>query len=242
MIELRDLTVRSGSFQLAAVNLTVPSGGYGVLMGRSGAGKTTLLEGVCGLRPVTGGSVWLDGVDITQARVATRGIGYVPQDLALFPTMSVRRHLDFALRLRRAPEAEIGPQVATLAASLEIGHLLDRGVQDLSGGEARRVAVGRAVSFRPRLLLLDEPLAAVDEATRDRLCDLLRRVQREHGVTTLHVTHSRKEARQLAERLYVIDRGVVTTRPLESLEAAVGEAWPRGRPGRAARGSPPPPR
>lgn len=224
MIELRGLTVRSGGFRLAAVDLTVPSGGFGVLMGRTGSGKTTLLEGVCGLRPVTGGSVWLDGIDITQARLATRGIGYVPQDLALFPTMSVRRHLDFALRLRRVPEAEIGPQLATLAASLEIGHLLDRGVQALSGGEARRVALGRALSFRPRLLLLDEPLAAVDEATRDRLCDLLRRVQREHGVTTLHVTHSREEARRLADRLYVIDHGVVAPRPLESLESMGGEA------------------
>jgi ABC-type sugar transport system ATPase subunit len=224
VIDVRGLTVRSGSFQLSAVDLTVPSGGYGVLMGQTGSGKTTLLEGVCGLRPVTSGGVWLDGVDITQARLATRGIGYVPQDLALFPTMSVRRHLDFALRLRRVPDVEIGSQVATLAAALEIGDLLDRDVRALSGGEARRVALGRALSFRPRLLLLDEPLAAVDEATRDRLCDLLRRIQRERGVTTLHVTHSREEARRLADTLYVIERGVVAARPLESLEAAGGEA------------------
>jgi len=224
MIELRGLTVHSGSFRLSAVDLTVPSGGYGVLMGRTGAGKTTLLEGVCGLRPVTSGGVWLDGVEITQARPATRGIGYVPQDLALFPTMSVRRHLDFALRLRRVPDVEIGSQVAMLAAALEIGPLLDRTVRELSGGEARRVALGRALSFRPRLLVLDEPLAAVDEATRDRLCELLRRVQREHGVTTLHVTHSREEARRLADTLYVIDRGEVMPRPLWSLEAMGVEA------------------
>jgi ABC-type sugar transport system ATPase subunit len=224
VIDVRSLTVRSGCFRLSAVDLQVPSGGYGVLMGQTGSGKTTLLEGVCGLRPVTSGGVWLDGFEITQARPATRGIGYVPQDLALFPTMSVRRHLDFALRLRRVPHVEIGSQVANLAAALEIGHLLDRTVRDLSGGEARRVALGRALSLWPRLLLLDEPLAAVDEATRDRLCDLLRRIQRERGVTTLHVTHSREEARRLADTLYVIDRGVVMPRPLESLETVGVEA------------------
>jgi ABC-type sugar transport system ATPase subunit len=138
--------------------------------------------------------------------------------------MSVRDHLGFALRVRRVPRAEIATRVATLAESLEIAHLVERGVRDLSGGEARRVALGRALSFRPRLLLLDEPLAAVDEATRDRLCVLLRRIQREHGVTTLHVTHSRDEARRLADILYVIERGVVTARPLASLAAAGDDA------------------
>jgi ABC-type sugar transport system ATPase subunit len=224
MIEVCGLTVRSGGFRLAAADLEVPSGGYGVLMGRTGSGKTTLLEGICGLRPATAGAVRLDGIDITGAPLSARGIGYVPQDLALFPTMSVRDHLGFALRVRRIPRAEIATRVATLAESLEIAHLVERGVRDLSGGEARRVALGRALSFRPRLLLLDEPLAAVDEATRDRLCVLLRRIQREHGVTTLHVTHSRDEARRLADILYVIERGVVTARPLASLAAAGDDA------------------
>lgn len=220
MIEVRGLVVQSGSFRLPAADLTVPAGGYGVLMGRTGSGKTTLLEGICGLRPVVAGGVRLDGVDITRAPLAARGIGYVPQDLALFPTMSVRGHLAFALRLRRLAPLEIAARVADLAESLEIPHLLDRGVRALSGGEARRVALGRALSFRPGLLVLDEPLAAVDEATRDRLCDLLRRIQRAHGVTTLHVTHAREEARRLADILYVIERGVVGPRPLESLDAA----------------------
>lgn len=222
MLEVRDLVVQSGSFRLPAAILTVPAGGYGVLMGRTGSGKTTLLEGICGLRPIVGGGVWLDGVDITRAPLAARGIGYVPQDLALFPTLSVRGHLAFALRLRRLAPAEIATRVADLADALEIHHLLERGVAGLSGGEARRVALGRALSFRPRLLVLDEPLAAVDEATRDRLCDLLRRIQRAHGVTTLHVTHAREEARRLADILYVIDRGAVGARPLESLDTVGG--------------------
>lgn len=217
MLEVRGLVVQSGTFRLPPADLVVPAGGYAVLMGHTGSGKTTLLEGICGLRAVTAGSVRLDGEDVTRASLSARGIGYVPQDLALFPTLSVREHLAFALRLRRTAAVEIRTRVEALAESLEIADLLDRGVRGLSGGEARRVALGRALSFRPRLLLLDEPLSAVDEATRDRLCDVLRRIQREHDVTTLHVTHSRAEARRLAELLYVIDRGMVEPRHVESL-------------------------
>lgn len=217
MLEVRELIVQSGGFRLTAAELVVPAGGYGVLMGPSGSGKTTLLEGICGLRRVQG-RVLLDRHEIMRARLADRGIGYVPQDLALFPTMSVRGHLAFALKLRRVPAAEIAARVANLAGSLEIVPLLDRGVRGLSGGEARRVALGRALSFRPRLLLLDEPLAAVDESTRSRLCDLLQRIQLEHGVTTLHVTHSRDEARRLAETLYLIEHGSVVPRSLRCLD------------------------
>lgn len=217
MLSVSDLTIESGSFRLTAANLMVPAGSYCVIMGQTGSGKTTLLEGICGLRKVTAGRILLADVDITAAALANRGIGYVPQDLALFPTLSVRQHLAFALRLRRLPAAEINARVESLAGSLEITALLDRGVGALSGGEARRVALGRAVSFRPQLLLLDEPLSAVDEATRDRLCEVLRRLQREHGVTTVHVTHAREEARQLADMLYEVDRGRVLPRSLEWL-------------------------
>jgi len=219
MLEVRGLTVESGSFRLQPANATIPAGRYCVVMGQTGSGKTTLLEGICGLRKVTAGEVLLDGVDITRASLAARGIGYVPQDLALFPTHSVRQHLAFALRLRRIPAGEIKARVAALAESLEISQLLDRSVEKLSGGEARRVALGRAVSFRPRLLLLDEPLSTVDEATRDRLCDVLRRIQQDHGVTTIHVTHSREEARRLADMLYVVEQGTVVARPLAVLQS-----------------------
>lgn len=218
MLDVRGLTIQSGAFQLQPADITVPAGSYCVVMGQTGSGKTTLLEGICGLRRVAAGTVLLDGIDITRASLAARGIGYVPQDLALFPTLSVRQHLAFALRLRRIPAAEIRARVEALAESLEIGPLLERGVQQLSGGEARRVALGRAVSFRPRLLLLDEPLSTVDEATRDRLCNVLHRIQRDHQVPTVHVTHSRDEARRLADMLYVVERGTVAARPLTSLQ------------------------
>jgi ABC-type sugar transport system ATPase subunit len=217
MIELRDLTIRSGEFSLDEVSVVIDAGVYAVLMGGTGQGKTTVLEAICGLRRASTGRIVVDGVDVTNWKPGDRGIGYVPQDLALFPTMTVREHLEFALRLRRAGPALIRERVAELAERLGIGPLLSRGVRGLSGGEAQRVALGRALSFRPRVLLLDEPLNALDEPTRDRLCELLRAVQREHGLTTLHVTHSRAEARAVADKLLLIAGGRIEERPLSEL-------------------------
>ncbi len=219
MIEIENVTVRSGAFVLTNVSAVVPEGDYAVLMGGTGQGKSTILEAVCGLRPIESGRIRLDGTDVTQWKPANRNIGYVPQDLALFPTMTVREHLEFALRLRRASRALLRQRVDELADVLGIGLLLDRRMRGLSGGEAQRVALGRALSFRPRLLLLDEPLNALDESTRDRLCELLRTIQKHNGLTTVHVTHSRSEAKLLADRLFVIAEGHVRERALADLNA-----------------------
>ena len=219
MIELDDVTLRSGSFILPNVSAVVPSGSYTVLMGETGRGKTTILEAICGLRTVAAGRILLDGVDVTRWKPAARNIGYVPQDLALFPTMTVREHLEFALRLRHASAATIRARVDELADVLGIGPLLSRRIKGLSGGEAQRVALGRALSFHPRFLLLDEPLGALDEATRDRLCDLLRTVHRAGDLTTLHITHSRAEAARTADQLLVLADGRVTRRPVSDLQA-----------------------
>lgn len=224
MIELDDVTICSGPFTLSALRLSVPEGTYGVLMGGTGQGKTTILEAICGLRSVTRGRIVVDGHDITRWKPGDRGIGYVPQDLALFPMMTVRGHLEFALRLRRCSAATIRQRVAELAQVLGIEPLLDRHVTHLSGGEAQRVALGRALSFRPRVLLLDEPLTALDEKTRDRLCALLATVQKETGLTTLHITHSRAEGRQLAERLFVLENGSLGERSPEELARQPNES------------------
>lgn len=217
MIELRQVTVRAGAFGLSRVDLAVPSGVYAVLMGSTGQGKTTLLEAICGLKPVAEGRVVLGGQEMTDWKPADRGVGYVPQDLALFPTLTVRGHLEFALQLRKYSRAVIQERVLELAHVLEIEPLLDRQIRGLSGGESQRVALGRALSFRPRILLMDEPLNALDEGTRDRLCDLLRSIQRDSGLTTLHVTHSRAEASALADRLYLLRRGRLEERPVSEL-------------------------
>lgn len=217
MIELHDITIRSGPFSLTNVGLSIPEGTYAVLMGGTGQGKTTILEAICGLRSVTRGRVILNGDDMTRWKPGDRGVGYVPQDLALFPMMTVRGHLEFALRVRHCSRGLIRERVAELAHVLGIEPLLGRRVTNLSGGEAQRVALGRALSFRPRVLLLDEPLNALDEATRDRLCDLLRSIQKQSGLTTLHITHSRAEARALAEKLFVLESGQLRERPLTEL-------------------------
>jgi ABC-type sugar transport system ATPase subunit len=206
MITLDRLSLRAGAFSLEGVSLHVAAGEYAVLMGKTGCGKTTLLEAVCGLKPVRAGRVLLLGRDVTHLRPQAREVGYVPQDLALFTTLRVREQLAFALEVRGWAGLAIRGRVHELAELLGIAHLLERFSQGLSGGESQRVALGRALSFHPRILLLDEPLSALDEDTRGDMVALLRSVQRLTGVTTLHVTHSLTEARRLADRLFVLER------------------------------------
>ncbi len=213
MIQLESITWQAGQFQLADISLSIPTGSYGVLMGRTGSGKTTLLEIICGLRRPIAGRVRIGGRDVTNEPPAARGIGYVPQDGALFPTMSVREQLGFALQVRRHAPAEIAARVDQLATELGLTGLLDRLPHNLSGGERQRVALGRALAARPKVLLLDEPLSAIDEELRDDLAALLRRMQREHGVTALHITHSRVEADLLADVLFRLADGRVVGAP-----------------------------
>jgi ABC-type sugar transport system ATPase subunit len=206
MIQAHNLAVGAGKFRLSGLSFHVPTGQYAVLMGRTGSGKTTLLETICGLKSSLGGQILLHGQDVTHLKAASRGIGYVPQDGALFATMTVREHLEFALRIRHWPKQAIDQRVARMAAMVGVEHLLDRKPQGLSGGESQRVALGRALSFQPRILCLDEPLSALDDHSREDLIRLLKKVQQEAGVTALHVTHNRHEADLLADcRLEIID-------------------------------------
>lgn len=209
MITIDGLSMSQGNFTLENVCLTVPQGAYCVLMGRSGCGKTTILEAVCGLRPLVRGTIRLDGRDVTKLKPGERGIGYVPQDRALFPTMIVREQLAFALVLRRQDQAAIASRVDALAQLLGITHLLDRMPGTLSGGEAQRVTLGRALSANPSVLCLDEPLSALDEDTHGEICSLLEDVHRHTSVTVLHVTHSRREASQLGDRVFDLEGGVL---------------------------------
>jgi ABC-type sugar transport system ATPase subunit len=199
MIELRDVTWEVPGFALREVTFTVPTGRYGVLMGRTGSGKTTLVELVCGLREPAAGTVWIGGRDVTWADPADRGLGYVPQDGALFPRLGVEAQIGFGLRMRGIGAGEVRDRVREAAREVGIEGLLARGIAGLSGGERQRVALARALVIRPAVLLLDEPLAAVDEETRAGLVDLLREVQAAHRMTVLHVTHSREEAERLGQ-------------------------------------------
>jgi molybdate/tungstate transport system ATP-binding protein len=209
MIELRNISWNAGEFSLHDVNCVVPEGTYTVLMGQTGCGKTTVIELICGLRRPTSGQVLVGGRDVTRESPGGRGIGYVPQDGALFPKMTVAEQIGFALKIRRRPMDVIVKTVTSLAEELGVSHLLGRKPEGLSGGERQRIALGRALALNPRVLLLDEPLSALDENMRDEMADLLKRTQREHSLTALHITHSSRETEQLADRVLRMEDGKV---------------------------------
>jgi molybdate/tungstate transport system ATP-binding protein len=210
VIAVEGLTIRQASFALNGITFTVPTGAYAVLMGRTGVGKTTVLETIAGLRRPTAGRVVLAGRDVTALPPAARNVGYVPQDAVLFKTMTVWENIAFALTVRKSPQPEVEARVRELADRLGVAGILDRLAVGLSGGEAQRVALGRALAFRPPVLLLDEPLNAVDEDTRDRIVELLRGVRRDGNLTVLHVTHNRAEAELLGDVSLHFEDGRVT--------------------------------
>ena len=187
----------------------MPQGSYAVLMGRSGSGKTSLLELLCGLRFPSSGAIWIGDREITNLTPGERSIGYVPQDGALFPTMTVRENIGFAPRIRRESGPGSRAAVESLAERLGIAGVLDRKPQHLSGGERQRVALARALAATPTVLVLDEPLSALDEELREDLARLLKEIQRDLKLTTLHVTHHRQEAAQLADHVLRLENGSV---------------------------------
>ncbi len=207
MLEVKNLTIRAGDFCLQNLSLCIPAGAYAVLMGSTGCGKTTLLEALCGLRQVTAGQLRLRERELLGTPISQRYIGYVPQDGAVFPTMTVRENLGFAPKMRGVAPDLIADRVEELAEQLSIVHLLDRRTKGLSGGEKQRVALGRALAADPHLLLLDEPLSALDAETHRDMTRLLKQVQHETQVTTLHVTHNKQEATELADVLYIFREG-----------------------------------
>lgn len=209
MIRVQNLSVRAGTFRLENLSLEVPTGQYAILMGKTGSGKTTILESLCGLKSVERGRIELMGRDVTLLKPAERGIGFVPQEGALFPTMTVGQQLGFALTIRRWDTKAITKRVDELADLLGIKALLDRRPAGLSGGERQRVALGRALAAHPQVLCLDEPLSALDDATRDSMCALLKTIGQQMGVTTLHITHNRGEAQKLGDVLLVLENGIL---------------------------------
>ena len=214
MIRFENISWSAGTFALSGVSFTVPQGSYAVLMGRSGSGKTSLLELLCGLRFPSSGAIWIGDRELTNLTPGERSIGYVPQDGALFPTMTVRENIGFAPRIR----GESGPgsraAVESLAERLGIAGVLDRKPQHLSGGERQRVALARALAATPTVLVLDEPLSALDEELREDLARLLKEIQRDLKLTTLHVTHHRQEAAQLADHVLRLEHGSVACDPV----------------------------
>ena len=209
MIAVKNLKIKTGEFSLDNISFEIPTQEYGILMGRSGCGKTTILEAICGLRQVNSGQVLLKDKDVTRLKAADRGIGYVPQDIALFKTMKVREQIGFALMIRKWPKDKIKNRVEELADLLNITNLLERIPYGLSGGEAQRIAIGRALAASPEILCLDEPLGAIDDDTREEMLSLLELVHEQTKVTVLHVTHSSYEAERLADKVFLLKNGKI---------------------------------
>lgn len=210
MIRIEWLYLSVGNFALKDVNLEVASGEYFVLLGPSGSGKTLLLETLCGLRRADSGGIVIGDTDVTHLEPRQRDIGYVPQDYALFPHLSVRSNVGFGLsNPMTSLTGDRWEEVDRLMSAVGISHLADRRPRWLSGGEKQRVALARALATKPRVLLLDEPVSALDEDTRDTLCRQLKQVQQATGTTTVHVCHNFAEMMTVADRVGVIHQGEI---------------------------------
>lgn len=211
-ISIAKLNFGIGQFSLKNVSLDIPRGEYFVLSGPNGSGKSLLLKLLAGLLRPDSGELWIQGRRITQLPPWKRNVGYVPQDGLLFPNYTVAQNIEFGLRVRHLTRQERRRQVDRMAEMLHITPLLDRNIRDLSGGEQQKTALARALALSPSVLLFDEPVSAIDEQTRDPLCLEMKRVQRQLGITTIHVSHNSRETALVADRVGFIKDGVLDRR------------------------------
>jgi len=207
VIRVVGLTKQLGGFCLRDVALEVEQGQYAVLLGPTACGKTVLLETLVGINRPDAGQVWLDGQDVTALPPERRGIGFVYQRSMLFPHLSVRDNITYGLRYHGVARHEYPARIDTVAALLGIGALLGRDIAALSGGEMQKVALARALAIEPRVLLLDEPLAALDPVSKEALRTELAALHRQTGTTIVHVTHDQETARVLGQVIGVMRGG-----------------------------------
>ncbi len=208
-LEIRNLIVKAGDFTLEVNELVVEKGEYLVVLGPSGVGKTVLLYTIAGFIKPRKGRVLIDGKDVTDVPPEKREVAIVPQNYALFTHMTVYENIAYGLRARGADEDIVDKVVHELARELEIEHLLHRRADTLSGGEQQRVALARALAIKPKIMLLDEPTAALDPRLRYRARELIKRIHERHRFTAIHVTHDIAEALELADRMCYMEGGKV---------------------------------
>jgi putative spermidine/putrescine transport system ATP-binding protein len=210
MLEARSLTKRYGD--TAAVqefSHAFAEGKITTILGPSGSGKSTVLALIAGLKQPESGAVWLGGRDITAVAPERRDFGIVFQNYALFPHLSVRENVEFGLRVRRLPKAERRARAIETLELTRIAHLAERRITEISGGEQQRVAIARALAIRPSVLLMDEPLSALDAKLREDLRAELSRLLREISLTTIYVTHDQTEAMSLGHEMVILNKGRV---------------------------------
>ena len=202
MLEIDRVSIIYDSSQLFAnLSLTIKHHEIVALTGPSGSGKTTLLRCIAGLESISTGSIHLNGQDITNQPAHQRNIGMVFQDNQLFPHLTVGQNVAYSLKIKRTPKKITDNKVREVLSLVGLNHLIDRTVTNLSGGEAKRVAVARALTAEPQVLLLDEPLTGLDIELHGRLLEDLGKLLRTRGTTVLHVTHDKAEASAIADRV-----------------------------------------
>ncbi|MGY6497301.1 MAG: ABC transporter ATP-binding protein [Microcella sp.] len=209
-VELRGVSKHYGDMvAVRDLDLTVAPGEFFSMLGPSGSGKTTVLRMIAGFEEVTTGSILLDGHDVTAAAPFDRTVNTVFQDYALFPHMSIAENVAYGLKVRKTPKAEIATRVADSLEQVRLSHVADRLPHQLSGGQRQRIALARALILRPRVLLLDEPLGALDKQLREQMQIELKQIQRDVGITFVFVTHDQEEALTLSDRIAVFNEGRV---------------------------------
>lgn len=198
------MNVKVGSFELKEVNLDLKVGEYFIILGESGCGKTVLLETIAGRHPICEGKVFTNGLDITTVLPEERNIGFVYQNYMLFPHMNVEQNIGMPLKVRGVSKKETRSRVRELMVILSIEHLSGKYPETLSGGEKQRVALARALIFLPKILLLDEPMSALDYVTKKQVQHTLYEIQKKFDLTVVHVTHDIEEALFFADRIGII--------------------------------------
>jgi putative spermidine/putrescine transport system ATP-binding protein len=209
-LRLSKLGKRYGALvALAPTDLEVAAGEFLTLLGPSGSGKTTLLSLIAGLAEPDSGEVWLGADDITLSPPYERAIGMVFQNYALFPHMTVADNIAFPLRMRKTPEAETRRKVAEALDMVRLPQVAQRYPRELSGGQQQRIALARCVVYRPSLILMDEPLGALDKKLREQMQLEIRRIHRELGATIVYVTHDQEEAMTMSDRICLMNAGCI---------------------------------
>ena len=225
-VEVRDITKRFGNLlAVRDVSFQVEEGEFVTLLGPSGCGKTTTLRMIAGLETPSEGEIYIDGEDVTGQPPYERDIGMVFQEYALFPHKTVGENVGFPLKMRGVPESERRERVVDALELVRLPDSTERSPDELSGGQQQRVALARALVYEPDVLLMDEPLSALDRVLRQQMRVELKRLQREVGITTIYVTHDQMEAFSLSDRVFVLENGQLSQEgtPVEIYESPSSE-------------------